>query len=101
MLGAIEGILLFLILVALCVINVPVKNADILYRRAKMDLFAKVRLLENQKITADAVAVPLTEEELELLIDRLRDVVTSDKQALNTYKKLAKKLEALEKYSKE
>lgn len=64
-----------------------------------MDLFTK--LLDNQKIAADAIAVPLTKEELELLIDHLGNAPLTDKQAINTYQKLTEKLETLEDYSKE
>ena len=90
----IEGILLLFILIALCIINTPYKNMDILYRRFKMDLYSKT--LENQKITADTIAVPLSKKELELLIDKLCDRLISDKQALSIYQKLTKKLETLE-----
>lgn len=93
--NAIEGILLLFILIALCVIHLPYRNMDILYMRFKMNLDTEIKTLENQKIVADTIAVPLSKEELELLIDKLCDRLISDKQALNLYQKLNKKLETL------
>ena len=55
-----------------------------------------VKTLENQKIIADTISVPLSKKELELLIDKLSDMPLTNKQALNMYQKLAKKLETLE-----
>lgn len=55
-----------------------------------------VKTLENQKIIADTISVSLSKKELELLIDKLSDMPLTNKQALNMYQKLAKKLETLE-----
>ena len=92
-LDAAGGLLLFLILLALCVIIIPFKNIDILYRKIKMDLYSKT--LENQKITADTISLPLSKEELKLIIYGLSFVPTND-QVVNIYQKLTKKLEILE-----
>ena len=54
------------------------------------------KLLDGQKVIADAVSVPLSKDEIELLIEGLCDMSITDKRALNMYQKLAKKLEALE-----
>jgi hypothetical protein len=54
------------------------------------------KLLDGQKVVADTVSVPLSKEEIELLIEGLCDMSITDKRALNMYQKLAKKLEALE-----
>ena len=53
-------------------------------------------MLEGQKLTADTITVPLTKEDLELLITGLSYVSTND-QVVNLYQKLTKKLETLEK----
>ena len=55
-----------------------------------------VKTLENQKIIADTISVSLSKKELELLIDKLSYMPLTNKQALNMYQKLAKKLETLE-----
>lgn len=55
-----------------------------------------VKLLDGQKLIADTVSVPLSKDEIELLIEGLCDMSITNKQALNMYQKLAKKLEALE-----
>lgn len=55
-----------------------------------------VTLLENQKIIADTISVPLSKKELELLIDKLSEMPITNKQALNIYQKLTKKFETLE-----
>ena len=55
-----------------------------------------VKTLENQKNIADTISVSLSKKELELLIDKLSDMPLTNKQALNMYQKLAKKLETLE-----
>ena len=54
------------------------------------------KLLENQKITADTISVPLSKKELELLIYKLSDMPITDKQAIDIYQKLTQKLETLE-----
>lgn len=54
------------------------------------------KTLDGQKIVADTVSVPLSKDEIELLIEGLCDMSITDKRALNMYQKLAKKLEALE-----
>lgn len=54
------------------------------------------KLSDGQKVVADTVSVPLSKDEIELLIDGLCDMSITDKRALNTYQKLAKKLETLE-----
>lgn len=56
----------------------------------------RIKTLENQKIIADTISVSLSKKELELLIDKLSDMPLTNKQALNMYQKLAKKLETLE-----
>ena len=54
------------------------------------------KLLENQKIIADEISVPLSKKELELLIYKLSDMPITNKQALDIYQKLTNKLETLE-----
>lgn len=54
------------------------------------------KLLDGQKIIADTISVALSKEEIELLIEGLCDMSITNKQALNMYQKLAKKLNALE-----
>ena len=54
------------------------------------------KLLENQKIIADTISVPLSKQELELLIYKLSDMPITNKQAIDIYQKLTKKLETLE-----
>lgn len=54
------------------------------------------KLLENQKIIADTISVPLSKKELELLIYKLSDIPITNKQALDIYQKLTEKLETLE-----
>lgn len=56
----------------------------------------KIKTLENQKIVADTVSVPLSKEDLELLIDSLSDVSITNKQAISIFQKLNKELEKLE-----
>ena len=55
-----------------------------------------IKLLENQKIIADTISVPLSKKELELLIYKLSDMPITNKQALNIYQTLTQKLETLE-----
>jgi hypothetical protein len=55
-----------------------------------------IKLLENQKIIADEISVPLSKKELELLIYKLSDMPIANKQAIDIYQKLTKKLETLE-----
>ena len=55
-----------------------------------------IKLLENQKIIADTISVPLSKKELELLIYKLSDMPITNKQVLNIYQKLTQKLETLE-----
>jgi hypothetical protein len=57
---------------------------------------AKIKTLENQKIVADTISVPLSKEDLELLIDSLSDVSITNKQAISIFQKLNKGLETLE-----
>ena len=54
------------------------------------------KTLDGQKVVADTVSVPLSKDEIELLIEGLCDMSITNKQALNMYQKLAGKLEALE-----
>lgn len=54
------------------------------------------KLLDGQKIIADTVSVPLSKDEIKLLIEGLCDMSITDKRALSVYQKLAKKLNALE-----
>lgn len=54
------------------------------------------KLLDGQKLIADTVSVPLSKDEIELLIEGLCDTSITDKRALNMYQKLTGKLEALE-----
>lgn len=56
----------------------------------------KIKTLENQKVGADTVSVPLSKEDLELLIDSLSDVSITNKQAISIFQKLNKGLETLE-----
>ena len=56
----------------------------------------KIKTLENQKIVADTISVPLSKEDLELLIDSLSDVSITNKQAISIFQKLNKGLETLE-----
>ena len=57
---------------------------------------AKIKTLENQKIVTDTISVPLSKEDLELLIDSLSDTPITNKQAISTFQKLNKGLEKLE-----
>jgi len=61
-----------------------------------MSLDTKIKTLENQEIVADTVSVPLSKEDLELLIDSLSDVSITNKQAISVFQKLNKGLETLE-----
>lgn len=61
-----------------------------------MNLDTKIKTLENQKVVADTVSVPLSKEDLELLIDSLSDVSITNKQAISIFQKLNKGLETLE-----
>ena len=61
-----------------------------------MSLDTKIKTLENQKIVADTISVPLSKEDLELLIDSLSDVSITNKQAISIFQKLNKGLEKLE-----
>lgn len=56
----------------------------------------KIERLENQKVVADTISVPLSKEDLELLIDSLSDVSITNKQAISIFQKLNKGLEMLE-----
>lgn len=56
----------------------------------------KVKTSENQKIVADTISVPLSKEDLELLIDSLSDAPITNKQAISIFQKLNKGLETLE-----
>ena len=61
-----------------------------------MSLDTKIKTLENQKIVPDTVSVPLSKEDLELLIDELSNVSITNKQAISVFQKLNKGLEKLE-----
>lgn len=61
-----------------------------------MSLDTKIKMLENQKVVADTISVPLSKEDLELLIDSLSDVSITNKQAISVFQKLNKGLETLE-----
>ena len=61
-----------------------------------MSSATKIKTLENQKVVADTVSVPLSKEDLELLIDSLSDVSITNKQAISIFQKLNKGLETLE-----
>lgn len=56
----------------------------------------KVKTSENQKIVADTISVPLSKEDLELLIDSLSDAPITNKQAISIFQKLNKGLETLD-----
>lgn len=56
----------------------------------------KVKTSENQEIVGDTVSVPLSKEDLELLIDSLSDAPITNKQAISIFQKLNKGLETLE-----
>ena len=56
----------------------------------------RIKTLENQKINADTISVPLSKKELELLIDTVSDMPITNKQANSIYQKLTEKLETLE-----
>lgn len=56
----------------------------------------KIKTLENQKVVADTISVPLSKEDLELLIDSLSDISITNKQAISIFQKLNKGLETLE-----
>lgn len=59
------------------------------------NLDTKIKTLEGQKFVADTISLPLSKEELKLLIAGLSYVPTND-QVVNIYQKLTKKLELLE-----
>ena len=61
---------------------------------------AKIKTLENQKIVADTISVPLSKEDLELLIKGLSYVPTND-HVVSIYQKLNKGLETLENSNKD
>lgn len=61
-----------------------------------MSLDAKIKTLDNQKIVADTISVPLSKEDLKLLIDSLSDASITNKQAISIFQKLSKELEKLE-----
>ena len=46
-----------------------------------MSLDTKIKTLDNQKIVADTISVPLSKEDLKLLIDSLSDAPITNKQA--------------------
>ena len=60
-----------------------------------MSLDTKIKTLENQKIVADTISVPLSKEEIELLINGLSYVPTND-HVVSIFQKLNKGLEKLE-----
>lgn len=47
----------------------------------------RIKTLENQKFNADTISVSLSKKELELLIDKLSDMLITNKQAINIYQK--------------
>lgn len=55
-----------------------------------------IKMLENQKVVTDTVSVPLSKEDLKLLIDSLSDASITNKQAISIFQKLSKELEKLE-----
>lgn len=61
-----------------------------------MSLGTKIKTLDNQKIVADTISVPLSKEDLKLLIDSLSDASITNKQAIGIFQKLNKELEKLE-----
>lgn len=61
-----------------------------------MSLDTKIKTLDNQKIVADTISVPLSKEDLKLLIDSLSDASITNKQAISIFQKLSKELEKLE-----
>lgn len=61
-----------------------------------MSLDTKIKTLDNQKIVADTISVPLSKEDLKLLIDSLSDASITNKQAISIFQKLNKELEKLE-----
>lgn len=61
-----------------------------------MSLDTTIKMLENQKVVADTVSVPLSKEDLELLINELSNVSITNKQAISIFQKLNKGLETLE-----
>ena len=61
-----------------------------------MSLDTKSKTLDNQKIVADTIFVPLSKEDLKLLIDSLSDASITNKQAISIFQKLNKELEKLE-----
>lgn len=54
------------------------------------------KLLPGQKLVYQAISVPLSKDEIELLIEGLCNMSITNKRALNMYQKLSKKLETLE-----
>lgn len=54
------------------------------------------KLLGGQKLVYQAISVPLSKDEIELLIEGLCDMSITNRRAICLYQKLAKKLEALE-----
>lgn len=61
-----------------------------------MSLDTEIKTLDNQKIVADTISVPLSKEDLKLLIDSLSDRPITNKQAISIFQKLNKGLEKLE-----
>lgn len=61
-----------------------------------MSLDTKIKTSENQKNGAETVSVPLSREDLELLINELSNVLITNKQAISVFQKLNKGLETLE-----
>ena len=61
-----------------------------------MSLDTKIKTLDNQKIVADTISVPLSKEDLKLLVDSLSDAPITNKQAISIFQKLNKGLEKLE-----
>lgn len=54
------------------------------------------KLLPGQKLVYQAISVPLSKDEIELLIEGLCNMSITNRRAICLYQKLAKKLEALE-----
>ena len=61
-----------------------------------MNSDTKIKTSENQKTVPDTVSVPLSKEDLELLINELSNVSITNKQAISVFQKLNKGLETLE-----
>ena len=61
-----------------------------------MNSDTRIKTSENQKNSDETVSVPLSKEDLELLINELSNVSITNKQAISVFQKLNKGLETLE-----